>query len=42
MKDIIRSIDAGKVVPLVSLDLDAPFDTINLEIRWKYFKIVSQ
>jgi len=32
MKDIIRSIDDGKVVPLVLLDLSAALDTVDHDI----------
>lgn len=32
MNDVIRSIDEGKVVPLVLLDLSAAFDTVDHEI----------
>jgi len=32
MNDIIRSIDDGKVVPLVVLDLSAAFDTVDHDI----------
>jgi len=41
MNDIIRSIDDGKVVPLVLLDLSQAFDTVTMTFCLKYYRIAS-
>jgi len=42
MNDIIRSIDDGKVVPLVLLDLSAAFETVDHDILLEVSRIASR